>query len=435
MAKFTCAIAIHRTAADAPDSLAGWFAALSAFIAGFVVFGVTYSFGVFFTSIEAEFHASRTATSVFFAITGMLFYFFGWVTGRLSDRFGPRPVVSAGAIIMGAGLTLTAAAPQMWTGYLAYGIGAGIGASCAYIPTLALVGGWFSRHRTTALGLAAAGTGCGTLLVPPVAAVLIEAYGWRTTYALFGAGSFVLLLLCAGLARPPPLAQTGHTTSLRRVVCSRPFVLLYASWVLATTGLVASMVFLPPFAHATGVSPVAASSLISIIGGMSVLGRSGIGIISRKAGPVLLYKLSVLVMAASYLLWLPFTDYGWLVAFAATLGFGYGVRIALTPVVLIEFFGLENLGAVLGVFFTASSISAVCGPLVVGTIIDRTGSYHSGVAFALVMGVMGFIAVAPLRHSTLSASLDNASRHGDTDTRVCLSEQACDDPSPTGMPG
>lgn len=68
---------------------------------------------MFFTSIEAEFHASRTATSVFFAITGMLFYFFGWVTGRLSDRFGPRPVVSAGAIIMGAGLMLTAVAPQV----------------------------------------------------------------------------------------------------------------------------------------------------------------------------------------------------------------------------------------------------------------------------------------------------------------------------------
>ena len=401
MAKFTCAIAIHRTAADAPDSLAGWFAALSAFIAGFVVFGVTYSFGVFFIPIEAEFDASHTATSVFFAITGMLFYFFGWITGRLSDRFGPRPVVAAGAVIMGTGLTLTAAAPQMWIGYLAYGSGAGIGASCVYVPTLALVGGWFNRHRTTALGLAAAGTGCGTLLMPPVAAVLIQTYGWRTAYVVFGVGSFVLLLLCAGLARPPPLTQTGQTTSLRRIVCSRPFMLLYASWLLATTGLVASMVFLPPFALTTGVSPVAASSLISIIGGMSVLGRSGIGIISRKAGPVLLYKLSVLVMAASYLLWLPFTGYGWLVAFAATLGFGYGIRIALTPVVLIEFFGLESIGAVLGVFFTASSISAVCGPLVAGLIIDQTGSYQSGIAFALVMGVLGFIAVLPLRQHVI----------------------------------
>jgi MFS family permease len=383
--------------ADAPDSLAGWLAALSAFIAGFVGLGVMYTFGVFFTSMEAEFHTSRTATSAFFAITGTLFYVFGSVAGRLSDRFGARRIVLAGAIIMGAGLALTAAAPQMWTGYLTYGVGVGIGAACAYIPTLALVGGWFIRHRTTALGLAAAGTGCGTLLLPPLAAVLIEAHGWRAAYAWFAAGSFLLLLACAVLARRPPLARAGQMTALRHVVRSREFVLLYTSWVLATTGLVAAMVFLPPFAHAAGASPVAASALISIIGGMSILGRGGIGFIARRMSLIRLYKLSVLVMAASYLLWLPFTGYGWLVAFAATLGLGYGVRIALTPVVLIEFFGVGNLGAVLGVFFTASSISAICGPLVAGLIIDQTGRYQWGVAFALTTGVLGFVAVAPLR--------------------------------------
>jgi MFS family permease len=347
--------------------------------------------------MEAEFHTSRTATSVFFAITGMLFYLFGSVAGRLSDRFGARRIVLVGAIIMGAGLALTAAAPQMWTGYLTYGVGVGIGAACAYIPTLALVGGWFIRHRTMALGLAAAGTGCGTLLLPPLAAVLIEAHGWRTAYAWFAAGSFLLLLACAALAHRPPLGRAGQMTALRHVVRSRQFVLLYTSWVLATTGLVAAMVFLPPFAHAAGVSPVAASALVSIIGGMSILGRGGIGYIARRISLIRLYKLSVLVMAVSYLLWLPFTGYGWLVAFAATLGLGYGVRIALTPVVLIEFFGIGNLGAVLGVFFTASSISAVCGPLVAGLIIDQTGSYQWGVAFALAIGVLGFIAVAPLR--------------------------------------
>jgi MFS family permease len=399
----------RHTVAHEPDSGAGWLAVLSAFIAGFVVFGVMYSFGVFFTPMEVEFHASHTATSVFFAVTGMLFYLFGSITGWLSDRFGPQRIVAAGAVIMGAGLALTAAAPRMWIGYLAYSAGAGIGASCAYIPTLALVGGWFTRHRTTALGVAAAGTGCGTLLVPPVAAVLIQAFGWRTTYALFGAGSFVLLLICAWFARPPPLVRVPRATSLWAVVWSRPFALLYASWVLATTGLVTSMVFLPPFALAAGASPVAASALISIIGGMSVLGRGGIGFISRKVGSVPLYKLSVLVMAASYLLWLPFTGYGWLVAFAATLGFGYGLRIALTPVILIELFGLGNLGAVLGAFFTASSISSLCGPLIAGLIIDQTGSHQLGVAFALVMGILGFIAVAPLRQGMLPAVFDEAS--------------------------
>jgi MFS family permease len=239
-----------RSSAASPlDSLAAWLVTLSAFIAGFVAFGVMYSFGAFFTPMEAEFHTSRATTSAFFAATGMLLYVFGSIAGRLSDRFGPRRIVLAGAVIIGIGLALTTAAPRMWTGYLTYGVGAGIGAACAYIPTLAPVGGWFARHRTMALGLAAAGTGCGTLLMPPVAAALIQAHGWRTAYALFALSSFLLLLICAGLARPSPLAPEHQTMALRDVVRSRPFALLYASWVLATTGLIMAMVFLVLFAH------------------------------------------------------------------------------------------------------------------------------------------------------------------------------------------
>jgi MFS family permease len=115
-AEYTYMLTRHHTVAHEPDSGAGWLAVLSAFIAGFVVFGVMYSFGVFFTLMAAEFHASRTATSVFFAIAGMLFYLFGSITGRPSDRFGPQPIVAAGAVIMGAGLALTAAAPRMLCG-------------------------------------------------------------------------------------------------------------------------------------------------------------------------------------------------------------------------------------------------------------------------------------------------------------------------------
>jgi len=99
-----CLMTDDHAAPDAPDSLTGWLAALSAFIAGFAAFGVMYSFGVFFTPMAAEFGASRTSTSAFFAITSVLFYVFGSITGRLSDRVGPRRIVSAGAVIMGTGL-------------------------------------------------------------------------------------------------------------------------------------------------------------------------------------------------------------------------------------------------------------------------------------------------------------------------------------------
>jgi MFS family permease len=68
---------------------------------------------------------------------------------------------------MAGGLAATAFADSIWVAYLTYGLGVGVGAACAYIPTFAILGGWFDRWRTRALGIAAAGTGCGMLVVPP----------------------------------------------------------------------------------------------------------------------------------------------------------------------------------------------------------------------------------------------------------------------------
>lgn len=385
-----------------PDSRSASFMIAAAFIAGFVVYGVMYSFGAFFEPMAAEFHADRTATSAFFSITGLVFSMSGPLTGHLSDRFGPRIVVGTGAVVMGASLMLTAAIGQLWVGYLSYGIGVGVGAACAYIPTLAIVGGWFDRHRNSALGIAAAGTGCGTLILPPVAATLIQGYGWRVAYLAFGLGCFMLLAICALIARPPPVTRARAARSVSQIVFSFEFMMLYASWLCATMALFVPLVFLPAFARGQGVGPVAASALLSVLGGMGVLGRVGIGALTKRIGTLRLFKLSVLMMGASYVLWLVFADYRLLLAFAALLGLGYGLRISLMPVVLIEFFGLSNLGTILGIFFTASAISSLCGPILAGLIVDYTGSYRWGIVFALTMGALGFAVVAPLRSHRVS---------------------------------
>ena len=389
---------LQDTGITRQDSGEAWFIVAAAFIAGFVVFGITYCFGAFLEPMAADLHSGRGATSALFSITGVAFYMLGPFTGRLSDRFGPRVMVGFGAVIMGGGLALTAYIDRIWIGYFTYGIGVGVGAACAYVPTLAAVGGWFTRRRNTALGLAAAGTGCGMLVVPPLAAALIEQFGWRTADIVLGLGSGALLMICALLVRPAQIGPAPEADRpLGQVLRSVPFLSMYVSWVLTTTALFVPLVFLPAFARAGGADPIAAAALLSLLGGMSVLGRVGIGALSARMGTVPLFKLAVLVMAASFLLWLLLPGYGWLVTFSIVLGLAYGIRISLVPAVLIEFFGLQNLGLILGVFFTATGLAAVLGPALAGVIVDATGSYQLGIAFALAMGLLGTIAIAPLR--------------------------------------
>jgi MFS family permease len=383
--------------AGRPDSRRAWVMVLVSFVVGFVVFGTLYSFGAFFGPMSAEFKASRAAASAFFSITGLIFYFAGSVVGYLGDRFGPAIMAGLGAAVMGGGLILTGFIGQMWEGYLTYGVGVGIGAACAYMPTLAVLGGWFVRHRNAAFGTAAAGSGCGMLVVPPLSAALIDWCGWRNTSVIIGILCAGLLTLAAVLVRPPPLTAGEPPRPVRSIVRSFEFLMLYGSWVLATTALFVPFVFLPAYAATQGASGFAGSALLSMLGGVSIASRVGIGALSERVGTSLLFKASVLLMAMSYLLWLTAPSYPWLVAFAVALGLGYGFRMALMPTVLIEFFGVQHLGAVLGIFFTASGMSAILGPPLAGFIVDMTGNYQWSIVFALLAGTAGFALVVPLR--------------------------------------
>jgi MFS family permease len=372
----------------------------AAFLASFVVFGVIYSFGVFLKPMAAEFDANAAGASAFFSITAAVFYASGAITGRLADRFEPRRIVAVGAAALGCGLCLTALANNVWLCYLIYGMGVGIGGACCYLPPLAAVGGWFARQRNMALGIAAAGTGCGTMVLPPVAAALIQHYGWRTTNIIFGIAAGIVLFGCAFLAVSPPIARsTGNNTTqqLRTIFASHTFVMLYLSWVLATTALFVPFVFLPAFARDHGASEVAAAALVSTIGAASILGRLVMGPVGDWLGVLSLFKVTVLMMAASYAIWLLTSSYVSLVIFAVMLGIAYGSRIAVVPGVLIEYFGLQNVGTVLGVFFTASGLSALLGPLLAGIAVDLTSSYSGGIIFALTTGLLGFVAIAWLR--------------------------------------
>jgi MFS family permease len=391
----------REPAAAKPNSPRAWLMVAAAFLASFVVFGVIYSFGVFLKPMAAEFHTSATAASAFFSITAAVYYSLGALTGRLADRFEPGIIVAVGALILGSGLCLTALADHIWFCYLAYGIGVGVGGACCYLPTLAIIGGWFVQHRNTALGIAATGTGCGTMVLPPLAAALIQRYGWRATNTIFGLAAGVVLLGCAIAVKSPPIARSTSAAGrlLRNALRSREFVLLYISWVLATTALFVPFVFLPAFARDHGASEVAAAALVSVIGGASIIGRLVLGPVGDRLGVLPLFKLTVFTMAISYVIWLFSSSYDSLMIFAVVLGIGYGSRISAVPGVLIEYFGLQNVGTLLGVFFTASGLSALFGPLLAGLVVDLTASYSGGIIFALATGFLGFIAIASLgRH-------------------------------------
>jgi MFS family permease len=359
------------------DSPRAWAMVLAAFVEMFAVYAVAYSFGAFFKPMVAEFGASLGSTSLAFSVTVFLWSMLGPFTGHLTDRFGPRLVLSGGAIVMGAGLILTARIHHLWIGYFTYGIAVGVGIACAYVPMVTVVAGWFMRRRNTALGVAVSGVGCGTVCGPPVAAALIQSLGWRTTYEIFGACSAMVMFTCGLLVERPPV-HLGSASSLRfrETIRSPAFGFLYLSVALLSLALFIPFVYLPAFAHDRGASEVAAAALVSLIGGASVVGRLGLGALGDRTGVVRLYQISFLALGLSYGIWLCAGSYPTLVMFTLVMGTGYGGYVALAPAVLAHLFGTHRLGTIMGVLWTSTGIGAFAGPPLAGAIIDYTGSYR-----------------------------------------------------------
>jgi len=382
---------------DVLDGRAGWVQVGAALVSMLTVFGVGYSFGAFFESITAEFDAGSGATALVFSITISLSFALAPFTGSLADRFGPRPVLLAGAVALTGGLLITSQANSIVMAYAAYGLGVGVAIACGYVPMVALVGGWFVERRALALGMSVAGIGLGTLLGSPLSAALIEATSWRTTFVIYGIGGGVLMCLVAVVARPGPAAQpSAGLRSFRELMAIGDFATLYASSLCVTFGLFVPFVFLASYAEDRGADPVAAASLVGLIGGASVVGRLGLGSLADRVGTVRLYRVSFVMIAAGHVVWLLAGDRFWmLVVYAIVLGVGYGGFIAISPAVVALRFGLEGIGGVLGTLYTSAAVGSLAGPPLAGLLIDSAG-YRTAIAGAVVMSVAGWSALLRL---------------------------------------
>ena len=247
----------------------GWFVVAAAFVVMLIGFGSAYTFSAFVVPLQQEFAASRGSVSLVFSLAGFLYFSLGVISGPLADRFGVRPLAIAGMLCVGAGLAFAGLARSLNEVYLGYGLGVGLGAGLSYVPVIGTVQRWFSKHRGFASGIAVSGIGVGTLIMPPIAAMLIDLHGWRTAYLCLGTFAVVIgvgmsLLLAddpgaRGLAPDgEPMHAGAATTALTgatvgEAIRTRDFIVLYAACVMSSFGVFVPFVHLAPYAVDQGV--------------------------------------------------------------------------------------------------------------------------------------------------------------------------------------
>jgi MFS family permease len=400
-----------------PRLFHGWLVVAAAFAVTFVGFGSAYTFSAFVESLQREFAASRGSVSLVFSLAGFLYFGLGILSGPLADRWGSRRLAVAGMIVTGLGLAMAGMAHSLAEVYAGYGLGIGIGVGCSYVPVLGAVQRWFIRRRGFASGLAVSGIGVGTLVMPPLASLLIGLAGWRDAYLWLGALAAVvgggMALLIENDPRDRGLGPDGDAfvpqtgapasagASLRTAIASRRFAGLYAACLICAFGLFIPFVHLVPFALDHAVPQTYAVLLLGVIGVGSTAGRFFLGGLADRMGRHLAFVGMFAGMALALSMWALSTTFWPLAAFALVYGIFYGGFVALLPALVMDDFGGRNIGGIIGVLYTSVAIGTLIGPSAAGFAFDRSHSYTlpilAGiVANILAAGIMAITARAPV---------------------------------------
>jgi len=376
------------------DSPRAWLVVVGAFFVAFVGFGVTYTFGVFLRPIGTSFSASHATMTTLFSTLSVLSFFLAPLTGELADRIGPRYVIAAGALLMGAGLLISARVHAFPLLFVTYGGLIGAAVACLYVPAIAAVGEWFKSYRDIALGIAISGIGCGTLVAAPLAAHLTSHLGWRTAFEVFGWGSTAILLACAALITQPPRLREKSSANVLAMMRTKTFLHLYVALILCGAAIYIAFVFITPIAMDFRATHVAGAALIGYIGAASVVGRLGLNALAPRFGLMAMYKASYWILLASCAFWLVTNSYPMLVIFSIVMGVGYGGIAAMTPAVAAQRFGIEGLGELLGFLMTAFGVACLVGPPAAGIMADTTHDFRWPIFIAAASAVMALLAVS-----------------------------------------
>ena len=380
----------------------GYIVVIACFLVMVVMHGAFNSFGVFFTPLETEFDCTRAvlsgANSVAFIVMGVS----ALLLGMLSDRFGPRLILTMSGILFGAGYMLMSQVNAIWQIYLFLSL-AGIGLSAADIVPLATVVRWFVRKRGAMSGIMKVGTGLGMMTVPFISSLLIDAYGWSPSYLILGITVLVAVVPLSQLVRRDPREmgllpdgdeKTGDSKisldeeglSFPQALKTRQLWMVCAFYVAVVYCGMTNLTHIVPYAEGLDIPKTTAASLVSTYGAVSMSGRIVMGFLGDRLG----HKRAIvicLIIAVVGMAWLQAADELWMLyLFAAVYGFSHGGFFTLISPLIAGLFGTRSQGSLLGIVIFSGTIGGSIGMTLSGYIFDVTESYT--IAFIILLGLV-----------------------------------------------
>ncbi len=364
--------------------------------------------GIFLTSLTEWFNWDRGvisgAYSVSFIVSGLLALF----SGRLTDKFGPRIMVTFFGLLLGSGLILMSMVSSIVHVYLIWTLIIGVGSSCAITPILSTVPKWFTKRRALAIGIIFAGFSVGGIIWPPVVERLVANVGWQSSYMIIGLIILVIITALAQLMRPNPQKMGLQPYGEREQVGSTPQMLGSAAmgitliqalktapyWLIALCRFgfmfVLQLIAVHIFPHAVdiGFSQVIAATIVSITAISNTISKLLAGFVADRIGYRLTLFLSAAVLVLSLIV-LVFSKELWhFYAFALLSGLAWGISGVVQVTLISGIFGPRSLGTIFGSLEIFLTVGGAIGVSLAGITFDATGSYNTAFVICIVLALL-----------------------------------------------
>ena len=350
-----------------------------------ITMGTRQSMGLYVGPLNTDTGLGIVSISLAMAIGQFMWGAIQPVAGAFADKFGPRPVLLSGLLILVLGSALTPFVSSQLGLILTLGLLTAIGSgACSFSVLLGAVAQRMpATSRGTASGIINAGSSFGQFVFAPIIGKLIQWVGWMSTMWAMAAVALLAIPLLNRLTNDThapaaaPTPEGGLKKAVADALRNPSYLLLHLGFFTCGFHIAFLVTHLPTEVGLCGLSPTVASWSLALIGLANIVGSlfagSCINLYRSKYVLAVMYG-SRAVLIALYLV-APKTEWTFY-AFAVGLGLTWLATVPPTAALVGKLFGIRYLATLFGLTLLSHQIGGFLGAYLGGLVLEAQGDYQ-----------------------------------------------------------